>query len=85
MQLFSLENLRIDVESTEQGEQFEFMIRELESTPFCWYHYVQSKDNTIDKNKFEQILHHRLTKLLFLMIYKKVRTELFVRIKNLIT
>ena len=47
MQLFSLENLRIDVEWTEQGEQFGFMIRELESTPFCWYHYVQSKDNTI--------------------------------------
>ena len=36
MQLFfSLENVQMDVERTEQGEQFKFMIRELESTrPF---------------------------------------------------
>ena len=32
---FSLENVQMDVERTEQGEQFKFMIRELESTrPF---------------------------------------------------
>ena len=40
MQLFSIlagvwKTVQMDVERN-RGEQFEFMIRELESTPFCW-------------------------------------------------